>query len=174
MSSRRAGARTVLGMWARVMVGLGVVALGLTAGACSLGGGGGGGGGGRGEAAEPPPTTTTTTAPPPATPPQVPPSECRPAAEDDLTKIHLSMTIFDSHLEQAVTATVGDYRYVAGNLVDDGAVVPGPSVWAFDGEVLYAVSPNAAEFSSFFPNRDPLVNADEDAVAALLACVPPR
>jgi hypothetical protein len=157
-------------MRARVVVRLGVVALAamtMTA-AC---GGDGGDDEDRGAAAEPPPTTGTV--PPPVTPPQVPPSRCQPAAEDDLDDIALSMTIFDSHLEQAVTATVGDYRYVAGNLVDDGAVVPGPSVWAFDGEVLYAVSPNAAEFSSFFPNRDPLVDADTATVDALLACVAP-
>jgi hypothetical protein len=155
-------------MRARVMVMLGAVALVAVLSGC------GGGDDDEDAAPEPPPTPTSTTVAPPVTPEQVPTSACRPAAEDDIDAIALSMTVFDSHLEQGVTATVGGYRYVAGNLVDDGAVVPGPSVWAFDGEVLYAVSPNAAEFSSFFPNRDPLVDADEATVTALLGCVPPR
>lgn len=150
-----------------VIVGAGALVAGLT-------GCGGGGDDDEGVAPEPPPTSASTTVAPPVTPQQVPASACRAAAEDDLNDIALSMTVFDSHLEQAVTATVGDYRYVAGNLIDDGAVVPGPSVWAFDGAVLYAVSPNAAEYSSFFPNRDPLVDADDATVAALLACIPPR
>jgi len=149
------------------MVMLGVVALVAGVSGC------GGGDDDEDAAPEPPPTSTSSTVPPPVTPEQVPASACRAAAEDDLDDIALSMTVFDSFVDQGVTATFGSYRYVAGNLIDDGAVVPGPSVWAFDGEVLYAVSENAAEYSSFFPNRDPLVDADDATVAALVACVPP-
>jgi hypothetical protein len=149
------------------MVTVGAVALVAAAAGC-------GGDDDDDEAAPEPPPETTSTAPPPVTPPQVPPGQCVAASDDDIVDIELSMTSFDTRLTDARTATVGNYRYVAGNLSENAGSLIGPAVWAFDDQVLYAVSDLAAQYSAFFPSRDPLgVAADDATVAALLRCVPP-
>ena len=121
-----------------------------------------------------PPETTTTTEQPPSTPVPVDPGACRAASEGDVNAIDLSMTQLATTVDQAFTATEGQYRYVAGNLYEpDGALIPGASVWAFDGDVLFAVSDNAATHSVFYPPDRPAITnwADGQAVAALQVCV---
>ena len=132
-----------------------------------------GGGGDDDEDAAPEPPPTTTTVPPPVTPPQVAPTTCQPASEGDVTSINLTMTLHDLRVGDAYTATVGSYRYVAGNLRDSAGAPVGVAVWAFDGEVLHSVSELATTHSQYFPPRGPLgPEADDATVAALTQCVP--
>ena len=152
--------------WVRAMV-PGIVGLILSAGC-------GGGGDDDAPAAAPPVTTTTSIEQPPSTPAPVDPAECRTASESDANAIDLSMTEVASTVDQAFTATAGPYRYVSANLYDrDGALVPGPSVWAFRGQVLYAVSDNAAAHSVFYPPDRPAIEAwaDDQVAVSLQTCV---
>jgi hypothetical protein len=147
-----------------IMVAAAAVLLVLTA-AC--------GGGDDDEADDPPVTTTTTAVATLPTPPPVPASECRPADESDVTSIDLSMTKVNSTIDEAYTATDGPYRYIDANIYEaDGMRLPGPAMWVFDGDALYALSDSALAHSDTLPEGRTLgLSPFDEAPIALQDCV---